>query len=364
MTKLSPHFHPNRLAKPLKKNNLNYTFGKNHFPDAGSWQEVATDVFWLRMPLPISLDHINLWLLRDLDGWVIVDTGMHHDVCKDVWKKVERDLFKGAPVKKVIVTHMHPDHVGMAGWLTRRYQCDLWISQLELLTCYRLVSDMGKKAPAVALQFYRECGHSKEFIDVYRDRFGMYGRAISELPDNYCRLLDHQQLIINDRSWFAFGTSGHSPEHISLHCPELKVLIAGDQLIPRISSNVSVHALEPQADPLQDWLESNEKIISDLPADLLVLPAHQEPFTGIHDRAQHLIDSHGRSLDRLFKHLDQPRRIVDCFSVLFKRPIKSNDMSAFLATGETRAHLNWLKLRNKITERRDDDGVLWYQQTV
>lgn len=348
----------------MKKSSLEYPFGKKHYPEAGSWQEVADDVYWLRMPLPMSLDHINLWLLRDNDGWVIVDTGMHSDVGKDIWKKVERDLFKGEPVNKIIVTHMHPDHVGMAGWLTRRHQCDLWMAQTELLTCYRLVSDMGKQAPSVAIKFYQECGHNEEFLEMYRTRFGSYGKAISELPDNFRRLRDTQQLIINDRSWFAFATSGHSPEHMSLHCPDLELIIAGDQLIPRISSNVSVHALEPEADPLHDWLESNEKILSQLPADLLVLPAHQEPFTGIHDRAQHLIDSHGRSLDRLFKHLDQPRRIVDCFSVLFKRPIKSNDMSAFLATGETRAHLNWLKLRNKITETSDDDGVLWYQQTV
>lgn len=348
----------------LKKNKLSYPLGDGWHPESGEWKEVAEGVYWLRMPLPYALDHINLWLLRDNDGWVIVDTGVKSELSKKIWRDVEKKLFKNASVHRVVVTHMHPDHIGMAGWLCRRHQCDLWISQLELLTCYRLVSDTGKKAPSAALDFYRECGHSKEFISAYKKRFGSYGIGISTLPDNYQRLVDGQEMVINDRSWIALSTAGHSPEHISLYCSDLKLLIAGDQLIPRISSNVSVHALEPQADPLEQWLESNEKILLELSDDLLVLPAHQEPFADVHERARQLIGSHERALDRLLKHLKKPARVIDCFSVLFKRPINLQGMGAFLATGETRAHLNWLKRRGKITETRDADGVLWYQQTV
>ena len=348
----------------MKKNKLTYPLGNGWHPELGAWKEVADGVYWLRMPLPFNLDHINLWLLKDNDGWVIVDTGIKSEHSKDIWRKVEKQLFKNAPVHRIVVTHMHPDHIGMAGWLCRRYQCDLWISQIELLTCFRLVSDTDKKAPKAALDFYRECGHGTEFINAYKKRFGSYGLGVSSLPDNYQRIQDGQELIINDRSWVAFSTAGHSPEHMSLYCSELKLIIAGDQLIPRISSNVSVHALEPQADPLDQWLESNEKILLNLPNDLLVLPAHQEPFADVHERARQLISSHERSLDRLFKHLKKPARVVDCFSVLFKKPINPKGAGAFLATGEARAHLNWLKLRGKITETKDSAGVLWYQQAV
>jgi len=233
-----------------------------------------------------------------------------------------------------------------------------------LLTCFRLVSDTDKQAPPAAIKFFHECGHGEEFIAAYKKRFGGYGLGITKLPDNYRRLVDAQELIINDRTWMTFSTAGHSPEHMSLYCSELKILIAGDQLIPRISSNVSVHALEPQADPLDQWLESNQRVLLDLPDDLMVLPAHQEPFIGVHERARQLIGSHERSLDRLLKHLDKPARIVDCFSILFKKSINAESMIAFLATGETRAHLNWLKQRDKISETRDADGVLWYQRVV
>ncbi len=348
----------------LKKNKLQYPLGNNWHPELGHWKQVAEGVYWLRMPLPLALDHINLWLLRDIDGWVIVDTGMQWEGAKKVWHEVEEKLFKHAPVNRVIVTHMHPDHIGMAGWLCRRYQCDLWISQLELLTCFRLVSDTDKQAPTAAIDFYKECGLGEGFITSYKERFGGYGASISKLPDNYRRVVDGQELMINNRSWKTFSTAGHSPEHMSLHCPELKLLIAGDQLLPRISSNVSVHALEPQADPLDQWLQSNQRIVLDLPDDAMVLPAHQEPFLGVHERANQLISSHERSLDRLLKYLDNPARIIDCFSVLFRKPINPDGFSAFLATGETRAHLNWLKHRGKITETRDSDGVLWYQQAV
>ncbi|MCY1275982.1 Hydroxyacylglutathione hydrolase [compost metagenome] len=329
-------------------------------PEPGTAKEIAPGVLWLRMPLPLSLDHINLWAVRDGEGWAIVDTGMHTPVTVDAW----RALFApGGPLEegptRVFATHMHPDHVGMAGWLNREYGCELWMTRGEYMNCRVLMADTGREAPPEAMNFYRRAGWDAAALEHYRARFGGYGRKMAELPQSYRRLRDGDRLRIGEHEWQVVVGSGHSPEHACFHCPDLKLLISGDQVLPRISSNVSVHPTEPWADPMGEWLDSLERIRAALPGDLLVLPAHDDPFHGLHTRLDRLLGSHRRALERLCKLLDEgPKRVVDVFSVLFSRKIDSEVL--MLATGETQANLNYLVQRGEAAVTLDEQGVAWY----
>jgi glyoxylase-like metal-dependent hydrolase (beta-lactamase superfamily II) len=334
-------------------------------PATGMAKEIAPGVLWLRMPLPLSLSHINLWAIREGDGWAIVDTGMQTPATLDAWRAL---IGVGAPLGeqgpcRVLVTHMHPDHVGMAGWLTREYGCELWMTRGEYLSCRVLVADTGLEAPIEGVDFYRRAGWDAAALDHYRARFGGFGEMISPLAQRYRRLRDGQALRIGEHEWQVIVGAGHSPEHACFYCPELKLLISGDQVLPRISSNVSVFPTEPQADPLHDWLESLDKVRQKIPDDVLVLPAHDDPFHGLHARLDHLDGSHRRALDRLQALLAEgPKRAVDVFSALFARKIDGGLLS--LATGESLANLNYLVERGRVVVEEDADGIAWYRSNV
>ena len=330
-------------------------------PEAGLSIEAAPGVHWLRMPLPMALNHINLWALEDGDGWTVVDAGMQTSPIAAAWESVFAGLMGGRPVKRVICTHMHPDHVGMAGWLTRRFDCPFWMTRLEYVTCRMLVADTGREAPADALRFYRACGWKTSDIEFYKARFGGFGKMVYTLPDSYRRVSHGDHILIGDRVWQAVIGRGHSPEHLCLYCPQMRLLISGDQVLPKITSNVSVFPTEPDADPLKDWLESLASIRAAVPDDVLVLPAHNEPFYGLHTRIEQLIQGHERSLGRLLDALGEPRTAVDVFSLLFRRPISGEMLQ--MATGESLAHLNCLIQRGQVTRTLDDAGVAWYRAT-
>jgi glyoxylase-like metal-dependent hydrolase (beta-lactamase superfamily II) len=326
-------------------------------PDSGVLVEVAPGVHWLRMPLPFVLRWINLWLIEDGDGWTAVDTGLGSSDSREIWTRVIDEALGGRPIKRVIVTHMHPDHVGCAGWLTERFGCPLWMSRTEYYSCRILAADTGLPAPEAGVNFYRQAGWDEAALEGYRKRFGGFGRAITTLPNAYRRIRDGEDIEIGGRVWRLIGGSGHSPEHICLFQPELNVFISGDQLLPRISSNVSVFPTEPDADPLTEWLDSCRKLRAALPEDVLVLPAHNEPFTGADHRLSALIDGHERGLDRLVQRLrEKPRTAIDVFGALFARPIGPDLIT--MATGEAIAHLNCLLARGAAIRDVGADGVV------
>jgi len=331
-------------------------------PGRGEHLEILPGLHWVRMPLPYQLDHINLWVLDDGDGWAVVDTGTRTDDAVAMWRRLFLEAKDKRPMTRVFVTHMHPDHIGMAGWLTRKFGVRLWMTRLEYLSCRVMVGDTGREAPPEGIEFYRRCGWSDAAIEGYRARFGNFGTHIHKLPDSYRRLRDGEQLAIGADRWRVIVGSGHSPEHACLYCPERKLLISGDQVLPRISSNVSVHPTEPDADPLADWLASLDKLRREVPEDVLVLPAHGDAFRGLHKRLQALSQGQQRALDRLRRRLTEPRRAIDVFGSLFGRPIAEADGHLLgMATGESVACLNHLVRRGEVVVDTDGQGVCWYR---
>jgi glyoxylase-like metal-dependent hydrolase (beta-lactamase superfamily II) len=345
------------LAPVTPAVSLEYPF--KSLPEPGRVVQVAPGVYWLRMPLPMALNHINLWALADGDGWTIVDTGMQTSPIAAAWEEVISGPLAGKPVKRVVCTHMHPDHVGMAGWLSRRFDCPFWMTRLEYVTCRMLVADTGREAPADALRFYRASGWKYSDLEHYKARFGGFGKMVYALPDSYHRVSEGDQLLVGEHRWHAVIGRGHSPEHLCLYCPQLRLLISGDQVLPKITSNVSVFPTEPEADPLTDWLESLASIRATVPDEVLVLPAHNEPFYGLHRRIEQLTRGHERSLQRLLDQLTQPKTACDVFSLLFRRPVAGEMLQ--MATGESVAHLNCLIRRGQVTCSVDNAGVAWYR---
>ncbi|HSV17735.1 MAG TPA: MBL fold metallo-hydrolase [Casimicrobiaceae bacterium] len=337
-------------------------------PAHGQQKEIVEGVLWIRMPMPFALDHVNLWAMRDVDGdqapaWTLMDTGLQTLETATAWRALFADgaqLGTGR-VKRVLVTHMHPDHVGMAGWITGKFGCPLWMTRLEYLNCRVLAADTGREAPREAIDFYRRAGWSADDLDTYRARFGGFGKMIHRLPDSYHRLEDGQRFMIGAHQWRVVVGAGHTPEHACFHCADLALFVSGDQVLPRISSNVSVFPTEPEADPLSDWLAAIDKIKREVPDDVLVLPAHNEPFRGLHARLDALADGHARSLTRLREALHEPKAVTELFASLFARPVRHDPSQLGLATGETIAHLNYLHRRGEIERRVDADGIARYR---
>jgi len=339
------------------KEEIIYEFSER--PGSGTVMPVAPGIKWLRMPLPFALGHINLWLLEDDDGWAIVDTGVCTDESQEIWQQAIADGMENRPATRIIVTHLHPDHAGCAGWLTEKLDVELLMSREEYLLCRILVSDTGRSAPQAGIRFYKAAGYSQKELDTYQKRFGTFGQYVSPLPESYRRLMDGDVLIIGANEWQVVVGRGHSPEHACLYCANLNLLISGDQLLPTISSNVSVHPTEPAANPLLDWITSLRDLKERISEDVLVLPAHGKPFRGAYVRLDQLIREHDTGLAALLKICKEPRRAIDVFPALFKARITGSNL--MLATGESIAHLNYLLNTDQMTVETDEDGVHWYR---
>jgi len=339
---------------------LDYPLG-DALPAIGAAIELASGVRWLRMPLPFALDHVNLWLLRDRaddgrQGWAIVDCGVANDATRAAWEQVFAQDLDGLPVLRVIVTHMHPDHIGNAHWLTERWGCRLWISATDW-NAARIASQSttgfgGDDAAA----FFGEHGLvDPEALSKVRGRGGYYASMVPQVPRQYRRLMDGQALRIGDHDWHCHAGHGHAPEHISLHCPGLDVLISGDMILPRISTNVSVSYIEPEADPLPLFLASIARMRA-LPEDTLVLPSHGRPFRGLHERVRQLVEHHERHFDQVMAACrDKPCSAADLLPVLFRRKLDLHQTT--FAMGEAIAHLHALAGMGRLRGHLDADGI-------
>lgn len=340
---------------------LSYPF--QDAPHPGQATEVKPGVLWLRMPLPFALDHINLWALSDGGGWAVVDTGIRSAQVRTAWMALlaPSGPLAGRPISRVFATHMHPDHVGMAGWLTRRFDSSLWMTRDEYLSCRVMHADTGREAPTDGVRFYQKAGWSETEVDEYRTRFGDFGKMIHPLPDSFVRLTDGQTVQIGNQVWEVVVGTGHSPEHACFYSRELDLLISGDQVLPRISSNTSVYPTEPQANPLQGWFDSIDRLLQRVPDSALVLPAHNEPFHGLHTRLEQLRASTLKGTDRVRQQLSQPLTTIELVRALYRSSVVAEQMHLNLATGETLAHLNYLSERGEITATEGEDGAVRYR---
>ena len=313
-------------------------------PELGQIVEVLPGVRWLRMALPFALNHINLWLLRDSfegrDGWTLIDTCVDQVSTRQAWERVFAEHLEGLPIVRVVVTHMHPDHIGLAHWLCQRWQAPLWISATEHLSA-RLGSGVNQGfAGAAATDFYARHGLSDPVaLAQFRERGLHYAQMVPDVPGSYRRLLDGMTLDIGGQRWRCISGYGHAPEHIALFDAGRGLLVAGDMVLPRISTNVSVHEGEPEGDPLALYLNSIRRFLV-LPADTRVLPSHGEPFIGLHQRVEQLCQHHQERLTELLQACHRPQSAVDVLPVLFRRPLDA--LQTTFAMGEAIAHLNHL----------------------
>ena len=320
---------------------------------------VADGIGWARFSMPGPLKHVNVLILDDGPGVAIVDTGLALPATREAWDVLLAGPLAGRPVTRVIATHFHPDHLGLAGWLSERFDAPLHMTRNEWLLARLLTSDVRNAPPAEAIAYWRLAGWDEARIEVEMAKgWGRFASMVTPVPQQYVRLVDGELLVIGARSWRVVVGGGHSPEHACLVDDAGGIMIAGDQVLPRITSNVSLMMSEPRGDPLGDWLASIARLKT-LDSDLLVLPGHGDPFTGLHARLDALDAGHRDQLNALHGHLVEPRRAVDCFGVLFARAI--HDGLIGLATGEAMAHLRRLEVEGRAV-RDMRDGVAWFRR--
>jgi len=309
-------------------------------PVPGTTIEVVPGVRWIRMPLPYQLDHVNLWLLRDGEGWTLVDAGITLDAVKQHWGEIFDSELGGRPVRRLVVTHFHPDHLGLASWLAERLDVPVVMTQGEHLMACAVSEQIAGYGLQSMLAFFRRHGLSEERLDALSRRGNAYKRGVPGLPPTYARIIDGDSIAIDGQDWRVIVGYGHSPEHAALYCAKLGVLISGDMVLPRISTNVSVTAANPGADSLGLFLRSIDRY-AQLPADTLVLPSHGRPFRGLQTRTAQLSAHHRERCEALLAVCDAPKTAWELAPTLFPRELDTHQ--TMFAMGEAIAHLNYLE---------------------
>ena len=341
-----------------------------HLPESGSATEVLPGVHWIRMGLPFALDHINLWLLRDQapdpqhpgqlrEGWTVVDCGIDNPATREAWAQLEAHALQGLPVLRVLVTHMHPDHMGLAHWLCARWQAPLWMGLAEYQAAKLACLHTSGLSSAPAQQFFAQHGWQSEADQATVQRhMNHYAEMVPAVPATLVRLQHGQRVRIGARDWQCVRGLGHSPEHMALWCEDAAVFISGDMLLPSISSNISVYHQEPEADPLAWFLQSLEEMQALLPEQALVLPSHGRPFRGAHTRIAQLQAHHAERLAELRAACaEQPRTALEVLPVLFRRTLNAQQMT--FAMGEAVAHLHALWHRGELQRSYDSVGACY-----
>ena len=334
-------------------------------PSEGEVVEVASGIFWMRMPLPgMGLDHVNVYALEDNDGWTIVDSSISTRRTKAIWEDLLAGPLGGKPVHRLIVTHHHPDHVGLAGWFQSQHGADLLMTRTAWLFARMLSLDVQDRPAEETVAYYKGAGMDPEVLAKRMDeRPFNFADALHPLPLGFTQIREATRLRIGERNGTVRLGGGHAPDHATLWSDDDDVVIGGDQLLPSISPNLGVYATEPEADPVSDWLESCSRLSAFASEAQLVLPGHKKPFTGLPTRLEQLIHNHHGALERLRAHLVEPRTAVECFRPLFKREIGGGEYG--LALVEAMAHCLHLWHLGEVRRTRRADGAwLWQMETA
>ncbi|WP_425093144.1 MBL fold metallo-hydrolase [Tropicimonas sp. S265A] len=328
-------------------------------PAQGTALEIAPGILWMRLPLPMALDHVNVYALDEGDSWTLIDTGIASRRSRALWADLLAGPLGGKPIARVLVTHHHPDHVGLAGWFMEQFGCELLMTRTAWLMARMLQLDEQNRPAPETLAFWHRNGMDPHLLEQRKaERPFNFADTVAPLPLGFTRIAEGDVLTLGERSWTVRIGNGHAPEHATLWCEEDGLVLGGDQLLATISPNLGVYVTEPDADPVSDWLESCERFKAFAREDHLVLPGHKLPFTGLPMRLRQLADNHHSALQRLEAFLSEPRRAPETFPLLFKRTI--SDQTYGLAFVEAVAHLNHLHKAGRISRRADENGVwLW-----
>jgi len=330
-------------------------------PAPGEAIEIAEGVLWMRLPLPMVLDHVNIYALDDGDGWTVIDTGMSSNKSRNIWETLMSGPLSGKPVHRVVVTHHHPDHVGNAGWFQSEHGAELVTSRTAWLFARMLTLDVQENWPQETLDFYRSAGMDADFLAKrMADRPFNFADTVYPMPLGFTRIKQGDVFRMGGRDWDVHMGNGHAPEHATFWSRDDNLVLTGDQILSSISPNLGVYATEPMADPVAEWLEACERLLTLAQPDHLVLGGHKLPFTGLPLRMRQLIDNHHGALARLLDHLDAPKTASDCFLPLFKRTIREGEYG--LALVEAVAHVNHLYHIGSVTRTQRADGAWLYQR--
>ena len=332
-------------------------------PTYGSSVEITPEIKWLRSPLPMTLGHINCYLIKDGDGWCILDTGMSLDKAKTQWMDIIESELDGAPITRVIVTHQHPDHVGLAGFLCDELKVPLWMSEIEYFYTRTFSNGMGRinggRYWETDRYLTRTCMSDLTKEIMFSGNSNRFTEMVTEVPATYHRIQDQQMLQIGEHEWKAITTRGHSPEHVSLYCKDLDILISGDQVLPIITSNVSVSPIQPESSPLVDWFLAHDKLKEQVPDSVLVLPSHQLPFRNLHERLDEVVAHHDERLECLLALCEKPQNAQSLTVRLFEREL--DPFQNFMAVGECISHLHFLMGKGKVVRTLNDDHYLYHK---
>jgi glyoxylase-like metal-dependent hydrolase (beta-lactamase superfamily II) len=318
---------------------------------------IRSELHGMRLALPFALDHVNIWLAEERDGWTVIDTGLADEPTRARWRNLRRGLLAGRPITRILATHYHPDHMGLAGWLCAGTGAELWTSRTEWLTAGLLAQETSEEWVAAGRRFDHRAGLDDQLIEQRAARGNLYRRRVVPPPPSFRRVRHGDRLRLAGSEWRVVVGRGHAPEMVCLFNPEHNVLIAGDQVLPRISPNVSVWPSEPEADPLADFLSS---LLSfrELPEDCLVLPSHGLPFRGLHGRIDQLVGHHHERLERALDACATPVTLAEVMPRLFDRALDVHQLQ--FALGESLAHLNYLVAQGHLGRGLDADGRFRY----
>ena len=320
-------------------------------PPNGQPVEIAPGVLWLRLALPFRLDHVNVYALRDGPGYAILDTGIFDEATKSVWTALFDGLLARSPITRIIVSHYHPDHAGMAGWLAERTGAPVLMPATEYLNSLVLMLDPGALDAEPYRSFYRGHGLDAATTDILLTLGNRYLKMVAPLPRTYRRLIAGETLLVDDHPFHVSTAGGHSPEQALLHAPSRKLFLGADQVLARISPNISVDAHDPDGDPLGIYLRSLATLRASIPADTLVLPGHNLPFIGLHARIDELTAHHHARCDAIEAACrQQPQNVVELLPVIFRRPIDDPHQMGF-AFSEALAHVNFMRRANRLVRQ-------------